>query len=527
MGRHMPPRRNKPPQRKTFLDKLKKGFKNVADEITGGGGPLLPVAVENPVKKAQDALLRGDHAALQAVLDEKPAILNDYAPNGETLLHSAVGKGDAVAVKFLLAKGADVTKKRRSDENRNPYRAQTQGYEQFISSESGGTPLFYAALTGQKEIAEMLLAKGAKADAQSTSGATPVHAAAQRNDVEMLKILCEGKTKPRIDWTDGTGNSALHYAVAGDRKKAAEYLLKQGASTKPENNIRNTVLHVAARNGNKDMTALLLSHGADAKAVNGKGQSVLELAIPQYSAHAGASLQGYYGAAEAVIKGGADIDSQCREKGTTALHQAAAGGHLPIVRALLDKGADPDICSDDGETALLKAARAARGGYNSSTPKQDAAIDLLLHYGASVDVPDGKGMTALILACENGRGDLARKLLDYGADVNKRAYDGSTPLAGAVQSRSTQLVKLLLERGADEKAQKIPGETLIEFAKKRNAPHEMIMLLREYPKHRRKLSQEFAQQRRQNRDTAQKRNQQNLRDYTTRKNNKNGDAPKS
>ena len=507
----MPPRQNR-----TFLDKLKNGLKTVAGEITGSGAPLLPAPVENPVKKAQDALLRGDHAALQAVLEEKPAILNDYAANGETLLHSAVAKGDAAAVKFLLGKGADVTKKRRGDDSRNPYRMQTQGFEQFIASEAGGTPLFYAALTGKKDIAAMLLEKGAKADAQSTGGATPLHAAAQRNDAEMLKILCGGKNKPQLDGKDGTGNSALFYAAAGGHKKAAEYLLQQGASTAPENNIRNTALHVAAKNGHKEMVALLLAHGADAKAVNSRGQSVLDMAIPQYSAHAGAALQGYYGAAEALIKGGADIDAQCRDKGQTALHQAAAGGHLPIVKALLNKGADPDITSDDGETALLKAVRAARGGYNYATPGQDAAVDLLLHYGASPDIPDGKGMTPLMLACENGRGDLARKLLDCGADVNARAYDGSTPLSGAVQSRSTALVKLLLERGADEKAQKIPGETLIEFAKKRNAPHEIVVLLREVPKQRRKLSPEFDRQRRKNRDGAQKQNQQNIRQYTRR-----------
>lgn len=512
----MPPRRNNPRQNKTFLDKLKNGFKTVADEITGGGTPLLPAAVDSPVKKAQEALLRGDHAALQAALAEHPVILNDYAPNGETLLHSAVAKGDAAAVKLLLDKGADVSKKRRNDDSRNPYRMQTQGFEQFISSEAGGTPLFYAVLSGKTEIAEMLLGKGAKADAQSTGGATPLHAAAQRNDAAMLKILCEGKNKPRLDGKDGTGNTALFYAAAGGRKQAAAYLLQQGASPAAENNIRNTALHVAAKNGNQEMVKLLLSRGADAKAVNGRGQTALDLAIPQYTAHAGAALSGYYGAAEALIKGGADIDSQCRDKGLTALHQAAAGGHLPIVKALLDKGADPDITSDDGETALLKAVRAARGGYNSSTPKQDAAVDLLLHYGASPDIPDGKGMTPLMLACENGRGDLARKLLDCGADVNARGFDGSTPLSGAVQSRSTQLVKLLLERGADEKAQKIPGETLIEFAKKRNVPHEIVTLLREVPKHRRKLSQEFAAQRRKNRDGAQKQNQQNIRQYTRR-----------
>src|SRR5437867_1580760 len=44
------------------------------------------------------------------------------------------------------------------------------------------------------------------------------------------------------------------------------------------------------------------------------------------------------------------------EGGRTALHEAAARGHLELVQVLLAAGADASVRDDDGETALLKAA---------------------------------------------------------------------------------------------------------------------------------------------------------------------------
>ena len=65
---------------------------------------------------------------------------NNEKENGWTLLHAAVVHSKLNAVKFLLDKGADM---------------------EAHSSDGGGTPLSYAALTGQERIAEYLLSVGA------------------------------------------------------------------------------------------------------------------------------------------------------------------------------------------------------------------------------------------------------------------------------------------------------------------------------------------------------------------------------
>ncbi len=44
------------------------------------------------------------------------------------------------------------------------------------------------------------------------------------------------------------------------------------------------------------------------------------------------------------------------EGGRTALHEAAARGHVELVRLLLIAGADPELHDGDRETALIKAA---------------------------------------------------------------------------------------------------------------------------------------------------------------------------
>ena len=50
----------------------------------------------------------------------------------------------------------------------------------------------------------------------------------------------------------------------------------------------------------------------------------------------------------------------CPQHGRTALHRAAARGYEPIVNELLRFGANFDMADNDGETALMKAARYGR-----------------------------------------------------------------------------------------------------------------------------------------------------------------------
>jgi hypothetical protein len=96
------------------------------------------------------------------------------------------------------------------------------------------TPLHVAALTGHKDIAELLLAKGADVNAKSNGGLTPLHQAAYHG-----------------------------------HKDLAELLLSKGADVNAKANHDETPLFLAAGTGHKDVAELLLDKGAD---VNSKAK---------------------------------------------------------------------------------------------------------------------------------------------------------------------------------------------------------------------------------------------------------------
>ena len=71
-------------------------------------------------------------------------------------IHEAALEGNIEAVKQHLAAGTDVNAKKEDHDGR------------------GGTPLHWAAGEGHKEIAELLIAKGAYVNAKDKSGYTPL-----------------------------------------------------------------------------------------------------------------------------------------------------------------------------------------------------------------------------------------------------------------------------------------------------------------------------------------------------------------
>jgi len=111
--------------------------------------------------------------------------------------------------------------------------------------------------------------------------------------------------------------------------------------------------------------------------------------------------------------------------GEPALMKAAAFEHHPLVRCLIDAGANVDTRDAAlGATALVIVA--ARG--------DTTVVDLLLRAGADVDaVARGlemngvlhlPGETALIAAAGRGHADVVERLLAAGADARKSRSDG-------------------------------------------------------------------------------------------------------
>jgi len=88
------------------------------------------------------------------------------------------------------------------------------------------------------------------------------------------------------------------------------------------------------------------------------------------------------------------------------------------------------------------------------------AVHLFLQAGMSPNVANAKGKTALMLAAERGKTDVARLLLDSGAIINARdKIFGMTPLLWGAFNGHADTTKLLLNAGADPKAVNFKGQT--------------------------------------------------------------------
>jgi ankyrin repeat protein len=110
------------------------------------------------------------------------------------------------------------------------------------------------------------------------------------------------------------------------------------------------------------------------------------------------------------------------------------------VRALLQRGADPDARDEEHQTLL---ATATQDGHRE-------LVRVLLEAGADPNLRDGDGWTPLDVAVYRKALDLVWLLLDFGADVNAQDDLGISVLMRAVLASrgSAEIVDLLQRRGA-------------------------------------------------------------------------------
>jgi len=157
--------------------------------------------------------------------------------------------------------------------------------------------------------------------------------------------------------------------------------------------------------------------------------------------------QGYWAGAPAL----AEVKYDLKPLGY-ALLSAATVGDAGQVRALLDKGADPDSADVQKWTALMAASA---GGHR-------AVVKMLLDRGAKVNerrrgfpyvtTELGSrypfGHTALMGACSFGDPETVRLLLAAGAGVNFERSDRWTALMAAAYGGHSHIVSMLLNKGA-------------------------------------------------------------------------------
>ncbi|MBN8249625.1 MAG: ankyrin repeat domain-containing protein [Verrucomicrobia bacterium] len=121
--------------------------------------------------------------------------------------------------------------------------------------------------------------------------------------------------------------------------------------------------------------------------------------------------------------------------GDTALHLAAAGHRVEIVRSLLDVGADPNAAQNHRRSGPLHyAADGPVGEPCWDANRQVATLNVLLNSGARIHAQDRNGATALHRAVRTRCAAAVRFLLRMGADPALGNRSGSTPFHLAVQN---------------------------------------------------------------------------------------------
>jgi len=243
--------------------------------------------------------------------------------------------------------------------------------------------LFSAADGNCTALATELLDGGASVDARDRFGARPLSHAARSGHLEMLELLL-ARGAP-INARNLAGATALYFAAERGHVAVAQRLVERGADLKLTGRSGISPVAAAAYAGSDAIVELLLAHGADDR--------------------------------------GAD------ETGKPPIVYAAARAKLDIVKRLLARNIDVNARYANDLTLLMWAA-----GADEKVPEADALkmVSYLLEVGAHVDDRDARGRSALMIAAEGGRAEIANLLLASGADPllkdnsGKRAADLAT-----------------------------------------------------------------------------------------------------
>ena len=121
--------------------------------------------------------------------------------------------------------------------------------------------------------------------------------------------------------------------------------------------------------------------------------------------------------------------------GDTALHLAAAGHRVEIVKLLLTAGADPNSIANHRHSGPLHyAADGSITGPDWNAKRQVETIQCLLEAGADINAPDKNGATPLHRAVRTRCAAAVKCLMENGSEVRLQNKSGATPFHLAVQN---------------------------------------------------------------------------------------------
>lgn len=436
----------------------------------GAGAP-----VESPVA---DAAERGDLEAVRALL-RQGADVNTAQSDGMTALHWAASNNDVDVARTLLYAGATVRAKTRL---------------------GAYTPLHLASRGGHAEVVRLILEAGADPDAYTTTGVTAMHFAADADAGDVVDALAAhgGDVDARDAFARRT---PLMFASVRGADAAVRALLDAGAeislatrvkdyeaideSLRAEQRQRARVRAAAEEPEEEEEVSeasaspvpaaraqQAAARGAQARQAGNPAQAAATPGRPEpeesatppeepeeppvkaltsaqqigkqggFSALHYAAREGHRSTAALLLDGGADVNRPTEGDQSSPLLVAVVNGNYDLGRDLLERGADPNLVSDDGAGPLFAT--------------------LNIEWSLRTWYPQPQAFRQQ----ETGYLEFMRLLLDAGADPNQRTtthiwyaaynagrmgvdFTGATPFWRAAYATDVEAMRLLVEYGAD------------------------------------------------------------------------------
>lgn len=218
----------------------------------------------------------------------------------------------------------------------------------------------------------------------------------------------------------------------------------------------------AARTGDVDRLAALLDRYPDKLHVR---SAPYEWTLLHAAAH-----QGRLAAVDLLLRRGLDVNTREQGDNTSAMHWAAAAGHLDVVRRLADAGGDLVGHGDDHELEVIGWATCWDGCDDAA---HRAVVDFLVGRGARHHI---------FSAIATNQADEVRRIVaDDPSALNRRMSRNENhqmPLHFAVRKNRPEMISLLLELGADPLAVDGSGQPVAAYATAPNIDRRLMEAIR-------------------------------------------------
>ena len=279
--------------------------------------------------------------------------------------------------------------------------------------------LLLAAMKGDLKLVEHFINSGTNVNISDKYGMTPLYHAAENGHLEVVILLLEKGADNKFA-CDAYKWTPLHKAIQNGHTQTAIYIMKYmkyNFDMKVRDHNRDTPLHTALFMENIDIIKFMLNN--------------FDCDVTSHNHHAHTPL-----------------DIACMKDLP-----------LPIVKLLLEKGANPNSLLDEtnpGWTSLFHACKSCN----------QSLLTLLIKHGGILDYKDSYDNTLYHIACLYGNLDIVKLLFEHiPENINLESHLGIIPLHFACLKGKKRIVEYLAEQQEQSpKLTDINGDNSLCFA---------------------------------------------------------------